>query len=40
MNVFEEKLTTEELNKVFGGNYPAEDNSTDIDYDDAEEGMP
>ncbi|RKE04922.1 hypothetical protein BXY64_1953 [Marinifilum flexuosum] len=34
MNFFEEQLTNEELNKVFGGN-PEEDNRTDVDYDDA-----
>lgn len=36
MNFYEEHLSNEELNKVLGGNYPAEDNSTDIDYDDSE----
>jgi len=40
MNVFKEKLTTEELNKVFGGNGPAEDTSTDVDFDDAETTTP
>ncbi len=40
MNLFEEKLTTEELKNVYGGNDPVEDDSTDVDYDDAEETVP
>ncbi|RKE04924.1 hypothetical protein [Marinifilum flexuosum] len=37
MNFYEEQLTNEELNKVLGGLDPEEDNSTNLDYDDAEE---
>ena len=35
MNLFEEKLPTEELNNVYGAG-PVEENRTDVDYDDAQ----
>lgn len=39
MYKFEEQLSNEELNKVLGGLDPEDDNRTDVDYDDAGDGL-